>query len=87
MIVRRLELWGLWVSVLVGCGRGATPEECKKMLDRYVEMTAPSDAPPTRALSPAYRQAEAQCAREVTRKEYACAMSAKTPNDWEACIE
>ena len=85
--MRRLELWGLWVYLLVGCGRGATPEECKKMLDRYVEMTTPSDAPPRKPIEAAYRHAEDQCSREVTRKEYACAMSAKTPNDWEACIE
>ena len=34
-----------------------------------------------------YRTVLGQCAREVARREYDCAMSAKTPNDWEACID
>jgi hypothetical protein len=34
-----------------------------------------------------YRQVEEQCLREVSRSEYNCAMSAPTPNEWEACIE
>lgn len=34
-----------------------------------------------------YRQVQEQCEAEVSRREYDCAMSAKTPNDWEACIE
>ena len=73
--------------VVVACSRGVTPEECAQMLDRYVEMTTPADAPSKKALPAAYRRAQQQCAREVTRREYACAMDAKTPNDWEACIE
>jgi len=36
---------------------------------------------------PSYAQVQGQCEGEVTRKEYDCAMKAKTPNDWEACIE
>ena len=34
-----------------------------------------------------YRQVQEQCEAEVSRHEYDCAMSANTPNDWEACIE
>ena len=34
-----------------------------------------------------YRRVSEQCEREVSRKEYRCAMSAKTMNDWEACID
>jgi hypothetical protein len=34
-----------------------------------------------------YAQVEQQCDAEITRKEYACAVKAKAPNDWEACIE
>jgi hypothetical protein len=34
-----------------------------------------------------YAQVEQQCDAEITRKEYACAVKAPTPNDWEACIE
>jgi len=36
---------------------------------------------------PRYRKVQEQCEREVRRGEYDCAMSAKTPNDWEACID
>jgi hypothetical protein len=34
-----------------------------------------------------YTHAQRQCEAEVSRKEYECAMAAKTPDDWEACIE
>jgi hypothetical protein len=34
-----------------------------------------------------YRQVQEQCEAEVSRHEYNCALDAKTPNDWEACIE
>lgn len=34
-----------------------------------------------------YRQVHDQCEAEVRRSEYDCAIGAKTPNDWEACID
>jgi hypothetical protein len=37
--------------------------------------------------SPEFARAEDQCMREVSRTELKCAMKAKTPNDWEACVE
>lgn len=36
---------------------------------------------------PSYARAETQCRGEVSRHEYQCAMSAKNPDEWEACIE
>ena len=36
---------------------------------------------------PSYRKVQEQCEREVSRPEYVCAMDAKTPGDWEACID
>jgi hypothetical protein len=36
---------------------------------------------------PVYAKAEKQCATEVSRSEYACAMDAKNADEWEACIE
>jgi hypothetical protein len=36
---------------------------------------------------PAYARAEKQCQTEVSRGEYDCAMAAKNPDEWEACIE
>jgi hypothetical protein len=35
----------------------------------------------------AYARSLQRCEREVSRAEFDCAMNAKTPNDWEACIE
>jgi hypothetical protein len=34
-----------------------------------------------------YTHAQAQCESDVSRKEYECAMAAKNPDEWEACIE
>lgn len=34
-----------------------------------------------------YRQVQDQCEHEVHRNEFNCAMAAKTPGDWEACID
>jgi hypothetical protein len=34
-----------------------------------------------------YRKVDEQCQREVSRREYNCAMKAPSPNEWEACIE
>ena len=34
-----------------------------------------------------FARAEEDCMRDVSRKELECAMAAKTPNDWEACVE
>jgi len=41
----------------------------------------------SKRLEPTYARSLAQCQSEVSRSEYDCAMAAKTPNDWEACIE
>jgi hypothetical protein len=47
-----------------------------------------------RAIKRAIRETESrvhkvqeQCEKEIRRREYECAMAAKTPNDWEACID
>lgn len=34
-----------------------------------------------------YRRVHDQCESEVTRREYTCAMEAKTPEGWQACID
>lgn len=41
----------------------------------------------SKRLDATYARSLAQCQSEVSRGEYDCAMAAKTPNDWEACIE
>ena len=37
--------------------------------------------------TPSYLAKEAQCEKEVSRREYECAMATKDPNIWEACID
>ena len=37
--------------------------------------------------TPGYAEKQAQCEKEVSRREHDCAMAAKEPNQWEACIE
>jgi hypothetical protein len=34
-----------------------------------------------------YAHVQTQCESDVTRTEYECAMAAKNPDEWEACIE
>lgn len=34
-----------------------------------------------------FARVEDQCEREISRREHACSMKAKTPNDWEACVD
>ncbi len=83
----RWALLVLPVLACVACGRSVQPEECAVMLDRYVAMRAPAESPQARPLPAVYRRAQEQCAREVTRGELVCALNAKSPNEWEACIE
>ena len=37
--------------------------------------------------TPDYVAKQAQCEKEISRREHDCAMAAKEPNQWEACIE
>jgi hypothetical protein len=37
--------------------------------------------------TPGYLEKEAQCEREVSRREHDCAMATNDPNIWEACID
>lgn len=91
-------------AAMTGCKAHPTAEECGKMLDRYVDMTAGQDPAfagldDTRAaalraqklsqkrLEASYTTAMTRCQTELSKKELDCAMTAPTPNDWEACIE
>lgn len=37
--------------------------------------------------TPGYLAKEAQCEKEVSRREHDCAMATNDPNIWEACID
>jgi hypothetical protein len=98
------SLVALSLSTLPACQKKIQPDECAKMLDRYIDMVVAAD-PATKNLPPAqasavremkkavkkaeasYVRVQSQCASEVTRKEYDCAMAAKNADEWEACIE
>lgn len=36
---------------------------------------------------PSYSRVSTQCEREISTKEYRCAMKAPTPETWQACID
>ncbi len=62
--------------------------------DPSLNNLSPAQAADVRAMKkavkkaePSYARVEGQCETEVTSPEYDCAMSAKTPDEWEACIE
>lgn len=40
-----------------------------------------------RKAEPSYTKVFSQCASEITKKEYRCAMAAPNPNVWESCID
>lgn len=36
---------------------------------------------------PAYKRVHDQCEREISKREYRCAMKTHTPETWQACID
>ena len=40
-----------------------------------------------RKAEPGYRRVQVQCEAEISRREFRCAMSAPTPESWQACID
>lgn len=88
---------------LLGCRGKASPEECTRMLDRYVDLTIePSETqnltPPQvtaihemkraiRKSEPLWGRVVARCERELSRSVYDCAMKAGNANEWEACVQ
>lgn len=77
-------------------GGAVTRKECEQMIDRYVDLLVKSDdrlsALGPEAIAMAKGQAKGQkgdpCTDEkLTKKKYKCAMSAKTKEKWEKCVE
>lgn len=69
-------------------------DECRQMLTKYIDMTLGSaershrdHTIAARLQEPVYATREAQCEREVTPKEFSCAMHAGNADEWEACIQ
>jgi len=40
-----------------------------------------------RKAEPGYARVESQCEKEISKREYRCAMKAPTPETWQACID
>ena len=63
----------------------ADPELAKLPPDRQAPAREMKRA--IRAGDTSFARVEEQCEQEISRREHACAMKAKAPNDWEACID
>lgn len=103
MSARIVSLALLCALGAVACNRKATREECNQMLERYVDMTiepnegqnlTPAQIAAIRDMKKAIRKAEPhygkvmnRCERELSRRQYDCAMKAGNANEWEACVQ
>jgi hypothetical protein len=98
---RRFVLCLLPPAMGLGCGH-ATPEDCARMTDHYVDLAAaetPGAATMSAAQVAAVREVERGLKRaeptyrrvqdrcdSVTRSEARCALRASTTAEWEACV-
>lgn len=85
------------LTLLGGCQKSLTQEECYSLLDKYVELLVatdrPNTSPPDRlrlkneARAKANRDpAFAECSDRVSRAEFECAMQASNPDGLEQCL-
>lgn len=88
---------------VVGCGGHATPEECREILERYIDLSLEADPelqklppPQARAVRDMKRAVKLgdgsylkveRCEAEVSKKQVRCARDAHTADEWQACIE
>jgi len=81
----------------LGCSKPVAPEECRALLDRYVEKLVGSDRPGLsngevfRLQSEARKKAEQDpafrdCPRQVSRRQMDCALTAETVDRMEICL-
>jgi len=83
-------------TVSKGTGPKVTKAECKKVLDKYLDLAIAND-PNLQGLPPdVIKQAFAQAAQQsaspcdgdgVTRNQYKCAMKATSTDKWQACMK
>ena len=77
-----------------------TAEDCTRMIDHYLEVVVTSDSRfadlgpeagnmvrQVAAQDPTYQKAQKDCVTDVTRPKYDCAMAARTPTRWQACVK
>ena len=87
----------LAASCMPACAERLRPDECAALLDQYVNLLARSDRPGTTegeilklqmqarekaANDPAFRR----CSREVSRRQFECALEAHSTDRFEQCM-
>ncbi len=93
--------WGASLLVLppllLGCSSPLEPQECDRLLDRYVELLLRDDRPKASAGEVLRLQQEArrkagqdpafgECRSRVSRRSFDCAMKADDANRLEQCL-
>lgn len=90
--------WSFGLGAGVGCRSRASLDDCRSLLDRYVELVV-REQDPRVSESVLERQKEltrekartdasfADCPREVTQRELRCAMAAPNLDEFEKCLE
>jgi hypothetical protein len=97
-LARGLLRAAVCATVLGGCDRHATLDECNALLDRYVELLVHEQDPKaddteiakqkvaTREKA-AHDASFASCPKEVSAKSARCAMDAPNVDEFEKCLE
>lgn len=94
---RRAGLCGLAVLLLSACAEPLSPADCDRLLSHYVELLVRSDRPDVGGEELARMKREAlskgaadphfqSCTREVSRKQYECAIAADSADKLEQCM-
>ena len=89
----------LFAMLAMGCGKPLTQSECDELLDHYTEQLVLEEHPGTASDEVVQRQAEARelarrearyefdkCPAKVSRRQFRCAMNAKTVDAIEQCL-
>jgi hypothetical protein len=93
----RIFLFVLSGTLLAGCGKPLSADECSQLLDRYVTLLAISDRPETTAEQRNHMHQQARelskrdpnfgkCGKEVPRRKFECAMKAPNTDLFEQCL-
>jgi len=94
---RRILAWVFCGTLLAGCSKPLTADECSQLLDRYVMLLAISDRPETSAEQRSHMRQQARemsrrdpnfgkCGKEVPRRKFECAMKAANTDLFEQCL-
>jgi hypothetical protein len=93
----RIARWVLCGTLLTGCSKPLTAEECSQLLDRYVTLLAISDRPETSGEERNHMRQQARemskrdpsfgkCGKQVPRRKFDCAMKAPNTDLFEQCL-